>query len=165
VDGQFDLRELMSQNESKTTPKLRQKERLNLIEKRILFKSQEEIALELGVSRSTIERDIERWRNKGGFKRFLYKEFFPLYGQEKLVNPSRALDRIMYLLGKEMEQEPENVKASILKVIAPWDNKFSQPTTTSLTQDKDSSTTAPQDTDRSLAVVDGAKTTALSMKP
>ena len=62
----------MSQNVSK----LRQKAGLQTIEKNILFMTQEELAEECGVDRKTIQRDIEKWRVKGGFKRFLVKEFF-----------------------------------------------------------------------------------------
>jgi DNA-binding XRE family transcriptional regulator len=98
----------MSQNVSK----LRQQARLQTIEKNILFMTQEDLAKECGVDRRTIERDIEKWRKKGGFKRFLVKEFFELYGQEKRVNPSLALNRIMSLLLREENKVEEGTTKS-----------------------------------------------------
>ena len=98
----------MTQN----VPKIRQKERLQYIEKNLLFQTQEEIAEALNVARKTIQRDIEHWKNKGGFKHFLIKEFFELYGQEKRQNPSLALNRIMTLLLREeakQDTQTENV--------------------------------------------------------
>lgn len=91
----------MSQN----VPKLRQTARLKTIEQNILYMSQEALAEECGVDRKTIQRDIEKWRRKGGFKRFLIKEFFELYGKERLQNPSLALNRIMTLLLREEAKE------------------------------------------------------------
>jgi phage regulator Rha-like protein len=108
----------MSQN----VPKLRQTARLQTIEKNIIFLSQEELAKTCGVDRKTIQRDIEKWRKKGGFKRFLIKEFFELYGKEKIENPSLALNRIMTLLLRE-ENKPAtdtqtvSIKTSIEQII------------------------------------------------
>ena len=108
----------MSQN----VPKLRQTARLQTIEKNIIYMTQEELAESCGVDRKTIQRDIEKWRKKGGFKRFLVKEFFELYGKEKLTNPSLALNRIMtLLLREESKQEPlgqvTSVKTQIEQII------------------------------------------------
>lgn len=86
---------------SQSVSKLRAKARMQIVEKNIIYMTQEELAQQCGVDRRTIERDIEKWRSKGGFKRFLIKEFFELYGKEKLVNPSLALNRIMTLLLRE----------------------------------------------------------------
>jgi DNA-binding Lrp family transcriptional regulator len=84
--------------------------------------TQEELAKECGVDRRTIERDIEKWRRKGGFKRFLIKEFFELYGKEKLQNPSLALNRIMTLLLREENKQSDptstiSVKTQIEQLI------------------------------------------------
>lgn len=92
---------------SQSVSKLRAKARMQIVEKNIIFMTQEELAKECGVDRRTIERDIEKWRKKGGFKRFLVKEFFELYGKEKLQNPSLALNRIMTLLLRE-ESKPQD---------------------------------------------------------
>jgi DNA-binding XRE family transcriptional regulator len=121
----------MTQNVSK----LRQQLRLQTIEKNILFMTQEEIAKECGVDRRTIERDIEKWRTKGGFKRFLVKEFFELYSKEKLVNPSLALNRIMTLLLKEETKQDEtdgktiSIKTSMEQIIK-FSREFDADTTT-----------------------------------
>ena len=96
----------MSQNVSK----LRQTARLQTIEKNILFMTQEELAEACNVDRKTIQRDIDKWRSKGGFKKFLIKEFFELYSKEKLVNPSLALNRVMaLLLREEAKQAPDQI--------------------------------------------------------
>jgi biotin operon repressor len=102
----------MSQNVSK----LRQKARLQTIAKNIIFMSQEELATECGVDRRTIERDIEKWRKKGGFKRFLVKEFFELYGKEKLINPSLALNRIMTLLLREESKQEDTLYTGSISI-------------------------------------------------
>jgi biotin operon repressor len=91
-------------------PKLRQNERIAYIEANLIFKTQEEMAHELGISRKTINRDLERWRNRGGLKRFLIKEFFELYGKEKITDTSKALDRIVTLLTKEIVKEDDQTK-------------------------------------------------------
>ena len=112
---------------SENVSKLRQKLRLQTIEQNILFMTQDEIAKECGVDRRTIERDIEKWRKRGGFKRFLVKEFFELYGQEKRVNPSLALNRIMsLLLREESKQEVDTGKTISIKTSMEQIIKFSQ---------------------------------------
>jgi DNA-binding XRE family transcriptional regulator len=98
---------------SQTVSKLRAKARMQKVEQNIIYMTQEELAKECGVDRRTIERDIEKWRRKGGFKRFLVKEFFELYGKEKLVNPSLALNRIMTLLLREESKQQEGTTQSI----------------------------------------------------
>jgi transcriptional antiterminator len=108
----------MSQN----VAKLRQKERLAYIEANLIFKTQEEIAEDLQVSRKTIERDLDKWKRRGGMRRFLIKEFFELYGKEKLENTSKALDRIVTLLTKEMVREDEAEKQApkvVVKIVDP----------------------------------------------
>ena len=109
----------MSQNVSK----LRQTARLLTIEKNILYMTQEELAETCGVDRKTIQRDIEKWRRKGGFKKFLIKEFFELYSKEKLTNPSLALNRIMTLLLREEAKETTqqgtfSIKTQIQQIIS-----------------------------------------------
>jgi hypothetical protein len=105
----------MSQN----VAKLNQKTRLEIIENELLFKTLEEIAEECKVTRRTIDRDIRKWKDRGGFDRFLEQEFFQLYGIEKRVNPSRALDRIITLMIRRMTENPvaevpHNVKVMII---------------------------------------------------
>ncbi len=112
---------------SENVPKLRQKARLQTIEKNILFMSQEELAQQCNVDRKTIQRDIEKWRKNGGFKRFLIKEFFELYGKEKLENPSLALNRIMtLLLREETKQQDTNTESISIKTQVEQIIKFSR---------------------------------------
>jgi hypothetical protein len=84
--------------------KLNQKARLAYIEAHLLFETQAEMAVACKVDRRTIERDIVKWKQGGGFDRFLEREFFQLYGKEKLQNPSRALDRIVTLMIKRISE-------------------------------------------------------------
>lgn len=86
--------------------KIRQNQRIEYIEKNLIYQTQEEIAQELGVTKKTIYRDIAKWKAKGGLNQWLEKEFFELYGKEKLKDPSAALNRIMYLMGKQIQQAP-----------------------------------------------------------
>ena len=59
---------VVAQQMSQNVTKLRQKARLETIEKNILFLTQEELAKQCGVDRRTIARDIDKWRLKGGSK-------------------------------------------------------------------------------------------------
>ena len=104
---------------SQMSLKLNQKARQTYIEHNILYETLDDIALHCGVNPRTIDRDIEKWKSKGGFDRFLEREFFSLYGKEKLQNPSRALDRILMLMMKRM---PDKVEASTknLTIIRMW---------------------------------------------
>lgn len=110
----------MNQNAPETLPKLRLRQRLKYIEKNIIFQTQQEIAQACGVNRSTIRRDIDKWRKRGGYRHFLIKEFFELYGKERATNPSRALDRIIYLLTKDKEVEDTQITDIKVTII---DNK------------------------------------------
>jgi len=107
----------MSLNVTKPTGKLRQKARIEYIEKHILFETQEEMSEFCGVNRRTIARDIDKWKQKGGYNRFLIKEFFELYGKEKIENPSRALDRILYLMTKDKNADTSPITSIKVKII------------------------------------------------
>jgi hypothetical protein len=102
--------------------KLNQKARTDYIEQNILFKTTTEIAQDCKVSRRTIERDITKWKAKGGFDRFLDREFFELYSKEKLTNPSRALDRVITLMVKrvpELETKSEAPSKLVIEIVDP----------------------------------------------
>lgn len=86
---------------------LNPKKRREIIRDNILFHTYEDIASKCGVSKRTIIRDINKWKSEGGFDQFLIKEFFELYSLEKRENPSRALDRVIMLMTKRMENRPE----------------------------------------------------------
>jgi len=85
--------------------KLNQKARITYLEHNILYETLDQIAEHCGVNPRTIDRDVLKWKQKGGFDKFLEREFFSLYGKEKLQNPSRALDRIITLM---IRRNPEN---------------------------------------------------------
>jgi hypothetical protein len=108
--------QIMTQKKSLNVAKLSQKTRLEYIEKNIIFQTLDEIAQNCGVNPRTIDRDIKKWKAKGGFTRFLEKEFFELYGIEKRQNPSGALNRIMYLMGKQLQQPPTYNQININKL-------------------------------------------------
>jgi len=64
------------------------------------------------------------------------------------------------------EYESRGMQYTRIEFVAPWENKFYSPqTTTSPTPGNENSTTTPTDIAFSVAVEDGAKTTAPYMKP
>ena len=108
----------MSQN----VAKLNQKARTEYIEQNILFKTTTDIAKDCQVTRRTIERDISKWKQHGGFDKFLDREFFELYSIEKLKNPTRALDRIITLMIRripELEGKLEKPNKYVIEVVDP----------------------------------------------
>lgn len=94
------------------------KKRREIIRENILFNDYEQLAKMCGVSKRTIIRDINKWRQEGGFEEFLLKEFFYLYGNERVKHPSRALDRIVMLLTKGMQQQ--EVLAQVDEIRLKW---------------------------------------------
>jgi hypothetical protein len=104
-------------SKSENVAKIKQKARLAYIETHILLETQQEMAEACGVERKTIERDIDKWKKSGGYKKFLFKEFFELYGIEKRENPSRALDRIVTLLLKDTQENLDEAPSVRVKII------------------------------------------------
>jgi hypothetical protein len=102
---------------SENVAKIKSKARLAYIESHILLETQQEMADACGVERKTIERDIDKWKKSGGYKKFLFKEFFELYGIEKRENPSRALDRIVTLLLKDSQDNLSETPSVRVKII------------------------------------------------
>jgi len=109
-------------DKSLNVAKLNYKARIQNIEANILYKTLDEIAVECGVNPRTIDRDIVKWKSRGGFDKFLDREFFSLYGKEKLTNPSRALDRIVTLMirrAPELETKPEAPSKLVIEIVDP----------------------------------------------
>jgi transcriptional antiterminator len=107
---------------SQIVPKLRFKERIAYIEANLIFKTQEEMATELNISRKTICRDLTKWKANGGFDRFLHREFFELYGIEKRKDTSRALDRIVTLMIRripDLENKVEQPNKLVIEIVDP----------------------------------------------
>jgi glutathionylspermidine synthase len=107
---------------SENVAKANYKARIQHIEENILYKTLAEIAQECGVNPRTIDRDIVKWKANGGFDKFLDREFFQLYGKEKLTNPSRALDRVVTLMIRripETETKPEQPNKFVIEIVDP----------------------------------------------
>ena len=112
----------VTQQMTQDVPKLRFQERIAYIEANIIFKTQEEMATELNISRKTICRDLTKWKLNGGFDRFLNREFFELYGIEKRKDTSRALDRIVTLMirrNPETENKLEQPTKLVIEIVDP----------------------------------------------
>lgn len=60
-----------------------------------------------GVTKRTIIRDINKWRQDGGFEECLVDEFFRSYPNIKQEFPDKAFDRLCYLLGKTLTRKTE----------------------------------------------------------
>ena len=102
--------------------KLNYKARIQYIEENILYKTLDEIAADCNVNPRTIDRDILKWKLKGGFDKFLDREFFMLYGKEKLTNPSRALDRIITLMIRrvpELDMKQTQPTKLVIEIVDP----------------------------------------------
>ena len=93
----------MEQNDTKpkpTNPHIKQEARLKYIESNLLLETQEEMAAKLDVSRSTIVRDLDKWKETGGFKRFLISQWIEKYQKVNRVetNNLKLLDRITNMI-------------------------------------------------------------------
>lgn len=55
-----------------------------------------------GVTKRTIIRDINRWRQDGGFEESLIDEFVATYPNIKENFLDKAFDRLCYLIGRQM---------------------------------------------------------------
>ena len=120
---------------SLNVPKLRLSERLEYIEKNILYQTQQEIADELHVTRKTIQRDIIKWKNSPRFTNFLNKEFFHLYALEKQQNPSKALDRIMFLMTKyDAPNRKVKSHANVTTLLSKYRTIIEEETETTITE-------------------------------
>lgn len=86
--------------------KLSHKQRKRIIRENVVTHTYPELANLCGVTRRTIERDIERWRREGGYDAFLLEQFFKLYGIVKVKDVFKAFDRICDLLRRRQEQLP-----------------------------------------------------------
>ena len=60
-----------------------------------------------GVTKRTIIRDINRWRQDGGFEESLMDEFVATYPNMKDEFPEKAFDRLCYLLGRTLTRKIE----------------------------------------------------------
>ena len=83
--------------------RLTHQKRLSFIKDNITTLTFNEIAKQCGVTKRTIRRDVQEWKNKGGYDSFLLEEFFKLYGVIKIEDPRHAFDRICDLLRRRQD--------------------------------------------------------------
>jgi len=90
--------------------------RREVIRENILDKEYPEIAKLCHCAERTIKRDVQKWRDEGGFEQFLMDEFFRSYPDIKEKFPEKAFDRLCYLLGKTMTRKIEKDMRATLDV-------------------------------------------------
>jgi len=92
----------------KTVTILPPKHRKEVIRENILTSNYEQLAKLCHCTRRTIKRDVQKWREEGGFEQFLIDEFFQSYPNIKEEFPDKAFDRLCYLLGKTLTRRIES---------------------------------------------------------
>ena len=105
--------------------------RRQIILENILSCNYEQLATLCRCDKRTIVRTVNAWRLEGGFQELLFAEFLKLYPQVKEANPDKALDKLVYLMGKGMTQKAEVKTEGTLNVTGLNDDinkiiKFSQ---------------------------------------
>jgi len=83
------------------------KARRQVIRDNILTLTYEQLAEKCYCTKRTIVRDVNQWRDEGGFEECLFDEFVRLYPTIKNTFPERAFDRLCYLIGKTMTRKME----------------------------------------------------------
>lgn len=77
-----------------------------LIIKENIFKTNYQgLANLCGVTKRTIIRDVNQWRQDGGFEESLIDEFVSTYPNIKQQFPDKAFDRLCYLIGRQMTRK------------------------------------------------------------
>lgn len=103
----------------------KQEARLQFISENSLFMSQEEMAKDLKVSRSTIQRDLEAWYDTGRFKQLIVGKFLHHLGKAEREEKSiKILDRIIIMF----KYLPAHTSSDLVKDILVsfnLDNKYS----------------------------------------
>jgi hypothetical protein len=91
----------------KCHPKSPQQRRL-VIRENIFKTDYNGLAKLCGVTKRTIIRDINQWRQDGGFEQSLVDEFVATYPNIKREFPEKAFDRLCYLIGRQMTRKIES---------------------------------------------------------
>jgi len=81
--------------------------RRQVIRDNILHCNYEQLAEKCTCTKMTIVRTVNDWREEGGFEELLFNEFMEVYPIVKGENPDKALDKIVYLLGKGITHRTE----------------------------------------------------------
>jgi hypothetical protein len=68
-------------------------------------------------TKKTITRDVDAWRQEGGFTQFLLDEFYHTYPDIKKEYPEKAFDRLCYLLDKSLIRKVESHHTEEIKEI------------------------------------------------
>lgn len=100
-----------------------------IIEGLIKGENYDQIAEAVGVrNRRTIERDIQAWRDTGGFEDFFAKEFLKLHGKIRKSDPVEAYRQITKLVARTVTRKSEaqlkqQVQATMMEpTTMPWEN-------------------------------------------
>jgi len=99
------------------------KARRQVIRDNILGDTFEVLATKCYCTKRTIIRDVNQWRQEGGFEQFLMDEFFRSYPNIKQEFPDKAFDRLCYLLGKTLTRKIEktvDVEQKIGIIVKMW---------------------------------------------
>jgi len=81
--------------------------RKQLIIENILNHSYDSLAKMCRCTKKTIYRTVKEWRQEGGFDELLFDRFLQLYPKVEAEYPEKALDKLVYLMGKGMTQKQE----------------------------------------------------------
>jgi len=81
--------------------------RRHIIQENIFQHSYEELATLCHCHKRTIVRTINEWRQEGGFEQLLFDQFIKLYPRVEKAYPDKALDKLVYLIGKSMIHKAE----------------------------------------------------------
>ena len=100
-----------------------------IIEGLIKGENYDQIAEAVGVkNRRTIERDIQAWRETGGFEDFFAKEFLKLHGKIRKSDPVEAYRQITKLIARTLTRKIEaqlkqQIQTTIIEPTGmPWEN-------------------------------------------
>ena len=81
--------------------------RRQVIKDNILHCNYEQLATLCGCTKMTIVRTVNKWRDEGGFEELLFNEFTEVYPIVKAENPDKALDKVVYLLARNITRKAE----------------------------------------------------------
>ena len=83
------------------------KVRRHIIQENIFQHNYEELAKLCYCSKRTIIRTVNDWRQEGGFDQLLFDQFIKLYPKVEKIYPDKALDKLVFLIGKGMVRKAE----------------------------------------------------------
>jgi len=89
---------------SEMSPVLTAKARREKLRDSLAMNTYDEIAQLCGVTKRTIRRDVEQWKQEGGYDEWLTEQFFKLYGLVKTQDIKHAFDRICDLMRRRQAQ-------------------------------------------------------------